>query len=196
MDHREYATPTCAEPRLWSPGPITYLAILGTGRPGAKGYLARLQALFGVGYAVQMGCRFQDRGFQLGGLEAFYWGRRQSEDFRPLPPEQWSWRLVTPVPAHVTRADVEAAVLQLRRKGQTTDTAKVKLQVLDEGQVVEVLHVGPYAAEGPSLAKLENLAAARGLRLCGLHHELYLDDPRKVAEPALRTILRRPVCPA
>jgi hypothetical protein len=188
--------PTSTEPRLWSPGPVTYLTILGRGRPGGKGYLSRMQALFGVGYALQMVYRFQGKGFTLGGLEAFYWGRRQSEDFRPLPPAQWSWRLATPVPACVTRADVEGAVLQLRRKGQATDTAKVKVQVLDEGQVVELLHVGSYAEEGPSVARLEALAASRGLRLSGLHHELYLDDPRKVAEASLRTILRRPVLPA
>jgi hypothetical protein len=203
MDDREddrraapAGAPVGTEPRLWSPGPIRYLAILGRGRPGGKAYLARMQALFGVGYALQLGLRFQGKGFALSGLEAFYWGRRQAEDFRPLPPEQWSWRLATPVPGHVTRADVETAVLQLRRKGQATDTAKVKVQVLDEGLVAEILHVGSYADEGPSIARLEALVASRGLRLCGLHHEIYLDDPRKVAEASLRTVLRRPVRPA
>ncbi len=184
------------EPRLWTPGPRAYLTILGKGRPGGQAYLARMQALFGVGYALQLASRARGQAFSLGGLEAFYWGRRQSEDFRPLPPEQWSWRLATPVPGQVTRADVEAAVLQLRRKGQATDTSKVRVQVIDEGQVVEVLHVGAYADEGPSLARMAALAAARGLALTGLHHELYLDDPRKVPEAGLRTVLRRPVRPA
>jgi hypothetical protein len=171
------------------------LTILGKGRPGSRSFLARLQALFGVGYALQLGSRSQGKAFTLGGLEAFYWGRRKGEDFRPLPPEEWSWRLATPVPPEVTRAEVEAAVLRLRRKGQSTDTAKVRVQVIDEGPVVEVLHVGAYAEEGPSLARMQALAASQGLVLHGLHHELYLDDPRRVAEASLRTILRRPVRP-
>lgn len=179
--------------RLLTVGPSPCLTILGKGRPGGKAFLLRLQALYGVGYALQSGHRFQGRHFALGRLEAYYWGRRQSEDFRPLPPEQWSWRLATRLPEFVSRDDVDTAIFHLRRKGQTTDTAKVRLQVLDEGQVVQVLHLGAWAEEAPSLAKLEALAARHGLVLTGLHHEIYLDDPREVPEAGLRTVLRRPV---
>ncbi|GAA1484705.1 hypothetical protein [Brachybacterium fresconis] len=34
---------------------------------------------------------------------------------------------------------------------------------------------------------------ARGLEITGLHHEIYLGDPRRAAPERLRTILRQPV---
>jgi hypothetical protein len=35
-----------------------------------------------------------------------------------------------------------------------------------------------------------------GLRMRGLHHEIYLADPRRTSPERLRTILRQPVEPA
>lgn len=55
------------------------------------------------------------------------------------------------------------------------------------------MHHGPYAYEGPSIVRLLDFAAARGLRLRGHHHEIYLSDPRKNAPEKLRTVLRHPV---
>ncbi len=35
--------------------------------------------------------------------------------------------------------------------------------------------------------------AANGLRMTGLHHEVYVGDPRRTAPAKLRTVLRQPV---
>ena len=39
----------------------------------------------------------------------------------------------------------------------------------------------------------EDVIPARGLRMTGKHHEVYLSDPRRTAPKKLRTILRQPV---
>jgi hypothetical protein len=59
-----------------------------------------------------------------------------------------------------------------------------------------VLHVGPYAEEGPTIVRLHGGIAAAGYRPRGRHHEIYLGDPRRSAPDKLRTILRQPVEPA
>jgi hypothetical protein len=56
-----------------------------------------------------------------------------------------------------------------------------------------VLHVGPYSAEGPTIAALHAFIAAQGLELSGKHHEIYLGDPGRTAPEKLRTIIRQPV---
>ena len=56
-----------------------------------------------------------------------------------------------------------------------------------------MLHVGPYADEPASVARMEAFAKEQGLRFCGRHHEIYLSDPRRVPPERLRTILRYPV---
>ncbi len=56
-----------------------------------------------------------------------------------------------------------------------------------------MLHIGAYDREPESIAQMEAFAAAQGYRFDGLHHEIYLSDPRRVAPEKLRTILRIPV---
>jgi hypothetical protein len=51
-----------------------------------------------------------------------------------------------------------------------------------------MLHLGPYDREQPTVDAMQNFAAAEGLALHGLHHEIYLSDPRRVAPEKLRTI--------
>ena len=60
---------------------------------------------------------------------------------------------------------------------------------------MQILHVGPYEAEGPSLARMVAFAGERGLHPSGKHHEIYLSDPRRVPPEKCRTILRQPVAP-
>ncbi|HWH60836.1 MAG TPA: GyrI-like domain-containing protein [Terriglobales bacterium] len=70
---------------------------------------------------------------------------------------------------------------------------EVKLETLDEGRCVQVLHVGPYSAEKATLEKMAELTKTKGMNFRGPHHEIYLSDPRRVPEARLRTILRHPV---
>jgi hypothetical protein len=66
--------------------------------------------------------------------------------------------------------------------------------VLDEGLCAQILHIGSYDDEGPTLKRLhEDWLPANGLTETGKHHEIYLGDPRKVAPEKLRTLLRQPV---
>jgi hypothetical protein len=69
----------------------------------------------------------------------------------------------------------------------------VKLRPLDEGQSVQMLHVGPYDQESKGLELMEKFVDAQQLEPHGVHHEIYLSDPRRVAAERLRTILRMPV---
>ena len=58
------------------------------------------------------------------------------------------------------------------------------------------MHVGPYSAEGPTIATLHAFIADHGYRFDGnrhKHHEIYLGDPRRAAPDRLRTIIRQPV---
>jgi hypothetical protein len=56
-----------------------------------------------------------------------------------------------------------------------------------------MLHVGPYDREADTIALMKAFVADNGRQFKGLHHEIYLSDPRRVAPEKLRTILRIPV---
>ncbi len=61
-----------------------------------------------------------------------------------------------------------------------------------EGCAAQLMHLGPYADEGPNIAKIHAFIANLGGTLTGKHHEIYLGDPRKTAPEKLKTIIRQP----
>ncbi|MGM1077313.1 GyrI-like domain-containing protein [Streptomyces sp. H28] len=53
---------------------------------------------------------------------------------------------------------------------------------------------GSYDDETPVLTRLHGAyLPAHGLRETGVHHEIYLSDPRRTRPDRLRTFLRQPV---
>jgi len=64
---------------------------------------------------------------------------------------------------------------------------------MKEGKCAQVLHIGPYSTEAESWERVIKLMKEEDLVENGLHHEIYLSDPRNVAPEKLRTILRQPV---
>ena len=73
---------------------------------------------------------------------------------------------------------------------------KARVDTLTEGKAAQILHVGPYAAEAPTIALLHQYIEGIGSERTGKHHEIYLSDPRKADPAKLRTIIRQPVVDA
>ncbi len=72
----------------------------------------------------------------------------------------------------------------------------LRMASYDEGQCVQIMHIGPYSEEAPTIAKMHNeFMPEHGLVPTGHHHEIYLGDPRRVAPEKLKTVLRQPVKP-
>lgn len=70
----------------------------------------------------------------------------------------------------------------------------VRFQSLAEGRCVQILHVGSYDDEAPTIARLHaEFIPANGLTENGPHHEIYLGDPLTVVPDRLKTVLRQPV---
>ncbi len=70
---------------------------------------------------------------------------------------------------------------------------ELRLEPFAEGLAAQILHVGPYAAEAPTIARLHAFLVEQGYVPHGRHHEIYLGDPRRSAPERLRTLLRQPV---
>ncbi len=97
------------------------------------------------------------------------------------------------VPSQVTAEVAEDARAGASRKKRLEAIGRVRLDRHVEGLSAQVLHVGPYSAESPTIQSLHAFIAEQGLVLSGKHHEIYLNDPRRVAAEKMRTILRQPV---
>lgn len=185
----EYAAPR--KPVLLRIKPAHYLGLEGCGAPGGDSFTACIGALYGVAFTIKMTRKFAGKqDYAVCKLEGqwFFEG-----DPATIPRDQWRWKLLIRTPDFITEADRNQAVAALLKKGKSRDVERVKLETIDEGHCVQMLHVGPYDEEDEPIALMRSFAEAQGLKWAGPHHEIYLSDPRRVPPNRLRTILRNPV---
>jgi hypothetical protein len=102
------------------------------------------------------------------------------------------------VPDIVTQDNFEEAISQLKKKkGDLPGFSRLRLDTFEEGPCVQTMHIGPYATEPETLEKMHAFMAKNGYTDLvgngGLHHEIYLGDPRRAAPEKLKTVLRHPV---
>ena len=164
----------------------------GRAAPQDEDFQRKLGALYGLAYTVKLDEKMaRGRDFKVGVLEGLWWSSDQRSGFLDTPKQTWHWKLLIRVPTFVNAARLERARARLKEKGRPTCGAR--LETIGEGKCLQILHVGAYADEPRSLAKLHVYAKQHGLRFHGRHHEIYLSDPRRVPASRLRTILRHPM---
>jgi hypothetical protein len=153
------------------------LTVDGTGAPEAPGFAAAVRALYAVRAAL--GARDDVP------LEGSYSQEGDPLRFDLGAPDGWHWRLLVPAPPHATAEAVETAGSRFG--------APVHLRNPRAQRVARLLHHGPYADEGPSLAALQEFVDRAGLVPIGPHTEIYLTDPSTTPPAELRTLLQVPV---
>ena len=183
-----------ARPALVKTKPAQYLAIAGQGAPGGDRFVACIGALYGAAFTIKMTHKFAGKqDYAVCKLEAQW-------DFdgptAGLPKDAWKWKLLIRTPDFISSKALKGAVQTLLKRGKPPEVGEVKLETIDEGLCVQMLHVGPYEKEQESVALMNTFARAKELRLAGPHHEIYLSDPRRVPPERLKTILRQPAVPA
>jgi hypothetical protein len=88
---------------------------------------------------------------------------------------------------------VQAALADVaRKKPELTALPRLRFETFTEGQCAQILHIGPFSAEGPTIAALHAFIEARG-QLRGKHHEIYLSDIRRAAPARWKTVIRQPM---
>jgi hypothetical protein len=105
----------------------------------------------------------------------------------------WDWTMMILQPAEATTALVAQTGREVAQRKQLPAAAELRLQHYGEGASAQLLHLGPYAEEGPTIARLHAFIHEQGYQMRGRHHEIYLGDPRRTAPERLRTIIRQPV---
>ena len=123
-------------------------------------------------------------------LEGLYWTADGSIDLDViLGPDRgtWRWTLFIALPDEATDEELADALAKGRAKVAPEIAADLRIETVAEGAVAQVLYLGPYADERPTIEALHAAIAAAGLRPRGRHHELYLGDPGRSAPAKLRT---------
>lgn len=182
------------EPELVDMPELTFLMIDGRGDPNtASEYVQAIEALFTVAYAAKFAVKRAPDGIDYGvpPLEGLWWTPDMS--FTSEDKSSWQWTMMIPQPDVVTAEVFAAARVVASRRKPLDAVGRVRLERFEEGLAAQVLHVGPYATEAPTIRRLHDFIAAEGYEPTGKHHEIYLGDPRRSAPEKLKTIVRQPV---
>jgi hypothetical protein len=186
------------EPAFVDVPELSFLMIDGHGDPNtAPAYAEAVQALYSVAYTIRFALKRRPDPVDapVMPLEGLWWTPDMAT-FSTEDKSAWDWTMMIVVPRQVTGEVVEETRAAAARKHPLAALDRVRLERFAEGRCAQVLHVGPYSAEGPTIAGLHAFIAANGCTLSGKHHEIYLGDPRRAAPERLRTIVRQPVGPA
>jgi hypothetical protein len=96
-------------------------------------------------------------------------------------------------PREVDEDLFEQGLAEATRKKELPAANLMRLESFSEGLVAQILHIGPYAAEGPTIERLHAFIFEQGYERAGKHHEIYLGDPRRTAPEKLKTVLRQAI---
>jgi len=155
--------------------------------------MAAIETLFPLAYTLKFMVK-KAKGIDYGvlPLEGLWW----VDDMTPFSldrKDEWKWKAMIMQPKYVTEADVKIAVEQVKKKKNLPALGKVRFECFHEGKAAQIMHIGPYSAEAPKIQKIHAAIKVNGHNLSGKHHEIYLNNPTKMAPEKLKTILRQPM---
>ncbi len=189
-------SPSVSEISIVDVPPINFLMVDGEGNPNnSEDYQMAVQALYSMADSVKfMLKKEQGTNSTVMPLEGLWWAPDMRE-FSTGHKEAWLWTMMIAQPEIVTADVLGRALEEVTRKKPSPALAKIRLEVYHEGTAAQTMYVGPYAEEGPTIARLHDFIRDHGYAFDGReqkHHEIYMGDPRRAAPEKLRTIIRQP----
>lgn len=173
---------------------MNFLMINGTGDPGSDKYKEAIEALFAVSYTLKFMIKKSDLQIDYGvmPLEGLWWVDDMSK-FSIDKKEDWIWTAMIMQPEIVTKSLVETAMEQVKIKKNPKALLKIKFQGYQEGKAAQIMHIGHFSEEGPTVQKVHDFISENKVILKGKHHEIYLSDIRRAAPEKWKTIIRQPI---
>lgn len=86
------------------------------------------------------------------------------------PKEEWVGLYALPLPESITELPSEVE--------------GVRIEYWDYGEVAEILHIGPYSEETPTIIKLHKFIQEKDYQISGPHEEVYLKGPGMASDPS------------
>lgn len=173
---------------------MNFIMVDGKGDPNtSQEYREAVEALFGVSYTLKFMIKKGELGIDYGvlPLESLWWIDDMTK-FSVDNKEDWQWRAMIMQPEYVTQTLFDRATQEVKRKKNLPALSKLRFESFAEGKAAQIMHLGPFSEEGPTIEKVHNFIMTQGYQLSGKHHEIYLSDIRKAAPEKWKTVVRQP----
>ena len=176
---------------------MQFLMIDGMGSPGdSKEYQDALAVLYPIAFKTKFLSKAIGKDYVVPPLEGLWWADNM-EDFIDGNRDKWKWTMMIMQPDWITQDMINEAIsITKKKKPELSELLpKLRLEKYKEGKAAQIMHVGPYSEEGPTVQKVHDFVQKEGGKLDGLktkHHEIYLSDPRKANPATMKTVIRQP----
>jgi len=174
-----------------------FLMIDGYGDPNtAQQYKEAVEALYPIAYGFRAAIKTATGdAYTVMPLEGLWWVPDMA-DFDPTDKSDWSWTAMICLPSAATDSMAADVIPAVTAKKSLAAGPAARFEHFTEGLAAQILHIGPYADEAPTINTLHEFIDSTGHKMAGKHHEIYLSDPRKADPAKMRTIIRQPVTDA
>ncbi len=186
--------PSTRSPALVEVPAMNFLMVDGRGDPNtSQEYAAAIEALYAMSYTLKFSARQGEsrKDYTVMPLEGLWWAE-DMDAFLKGHRQEWLWTAMIMQPDFIGQDLVEDTREVVRRKKNPAALDKLRFESYEEGVCAQVMFIGPYADEGPTIQVLHRFIEEQGFELAGKHHEIYLSDPRRTAPEKLRTVIRQP----
>ncbi len=173
---------------------MNFIMIDGKGDPNTSPEFAgAIEALFSLSYTLKFMIKKGETGVDYGvlPLEGLWWADDMTK-FSVEDKSTWKWTLMVMQPDYITKALYEEASLQVAKKKDIPHLSKTRFESYQEGRAAQIMHIGPFTEEGPTIKRVHDFIEESGFKKSGKHHEIYLSDIRKAAPEKWKTIIRQP----
>lgn len=174
---------------------MNFLMIDGQGSPNrSNAFEEAIAALYPLAYTLKFMVKNGESGIDYGvmPLEGLWWADDPSA-FTEKREDEWKWTLMIMQPEFISDEMVNEAVGKVEKRKNPRALSQVRFEAFEEGRAAQIMHVGPFAEEGPTIERLHNFIEESAKHKRGRHHEIYLSDFRRVTPEKMKTILRQPV---
>ncbi len=173
--------------------PMNFLMVDGHGYPvDNPAYQEAMEALYAMAYGLKFALKPQGVDFVVPPLEGLWWMENMAE-FSMEAKDKWEWTMMIMQPEWVINDLFDEVHEDVTRKKSLPALNEMRFENYHEGLSVQIMYIGPFSEEGPTIARMHEFAEAEGYVLRGKHHEIYLSDPRRTAPEKLRTVIRQPI---
>ncbi|UTW61140.1 GyrI-like domain-containing protein [bacterium SCSIO 12741] len=187
------------EPQFIDVPSFQFITLAGEGNPNSESFSEYIGALYSLAYGLKMNLKkeaLQPEGYQdftVYPLEGVWdLNEEAKRTFTgTFSKDDLVFNLMIRQPDYIPLEYMEHIRQEVLKKKSNPLVEQIKIERIQEGPCVQMMHVGSYDDEPASFARMEDFTKKMGsTRLSKIHREIYLSDFRKVDPEKLKTILR------
>ena len=158
---------------------FNFIMVDGIGNPNVEEFKLKAEALHILSKAIKDYFKQElDVLYLISPLEGL-WDTYDNSQFDVTRKKMIKFTLMMAQPKVLNEKTFEMIKEQVSIKKDNPYLVDVYLKKMTEGKCVQMLHKGAYNTEINTTKQIMEYITIQGMKLVGLHHEIYLNDPEK-----------------